>query len=1057
MASTVNQNNFSIFKSPEVCVVEASAGSGKTFALAKRYVQLLLVSPGSNHTSVLKTILAITFTNKAAAEMKTRILEFLKKIALNNLSPMERSQIIGPLGLSESEASARAFVVMEGLIRNYNFFQVQTIDSFTNALLSGCSFKIGLSANFKIKRNSREYLAASLDRLIDRAVDDKEVRRVFLHFLHQYLFIENRSGWFPKKDLLKLMGVLFQKENHFVRNFRSTQQDPKEIFLKKKVILKTMQELKDCLPENTHATFSKNFLGFLKKSPDSFDIDAISTSFERDEFPVTKKGAPASEEVERCWRAIRRELKNLCELEAMSLFDPYIDIFRLTAEELQTLAVGEDVLFLEQLSKKARALFDDGLVTVEELYYRLATRFHHYMIDEFQDTNRLHWEMMSMMVQEALSTGGSFFYVGDKKQAIYSFRGGDSSLFDEIKAHFASFNVREEVLGNNYRSRANIVEFNNRIFAPENLKRFIDIKQEHDFEKNKKDAVFFDDDDRQRIGHVFANARQNARPGFEGGLIRVERLEGEKKEEREQATRRKILDLIADLRGRYSLGDIAILTRNNKDVEEITGWLLEVGIAVASERTSNIQANKTIQEIVAFLKFLDSPIDNLSFADFILGDVFARASGREAAVWSEFVFGLRARISADSSFYIYREFRDRYPELWGRFFEDFFKNVGLYPLYEFVVNLLERLEVHQHCPGDRGFLMHFLEVIKKREKEYGDLAAFLEYFADPLSEDLYVNVAGHDAVTILTVHKAKGLEFPVVILPAFEMEIDVGSGGKDGQQSFIVHHGEDANRLLRLKTIYRHYSPELNKLYEYEYKKDFFSELNNIYVALTRAVHELYIFIPSRAGMSFNVAQFLIPEDSYAIGKSEAPRPWESQERGRLELLPSFSRDWMGFLRDEFTGLAVTRREARRQGEFAHFFLSFIGNLDKANLEECLLLAKAGAQAQSVSIQELGTLEAGLRALVEIPQLRPFFYSGQDEVFCEREIVDAFGETKRIDRMIVRRDSVDVIDFKSSKEESKQHHKQVANYMKLIQQIYPLKKIQGWLIYLDDRSVEQVI
>nr|MBP6343650.1 UvrD-helicase domain-containing protein [Candidatus Omnitrophota bacterium] len=172
MTKTDRQNHSFPFECPEVRVVEASAGSGKTFALAKRYVQLLISS--SHQESALRTILAITFTNKAAIEMKARILEFLKKIALSKLSAAEYKEIVSPLNLTEEEAGGRAFRVMEALIRNYNFFQVQTIDSFINALLSGCSFKINLSANFDIRRNTHEYIAKALDRLIDRAVTDKK-------------------------------------------------------------------------------------------------------------------------------------------------------------------------------------------------------------------------------------------------------------------------------------------------------------------------------------------------------------------------------------------------------------------------------------------------------------------------------------------------------------------------------------------------------------------------------------------------------------------------------------------------------------------------------------------------------------------------------------------------------------------------------------------------------------------------------------------------------------------------------------------------------------------
>jgi ATP-dependent helicase/nuclease subunit A len=1049
MAVSPKQSSLSLFGSPEVRVVEASAGSGKTFALAKRYVQLLLRHPAAQGVP-LRTILAITFTNKASLEMKARILEFLKKIALKRLSAIEHAEIVEPLAIPDEEARLRAFAAMEAIIRNYNFFQVQTIDSFINALLSGCSFKIHLSSNFRIKRNSREYVAKSLDRLIDRALSEKEVRGVFNQFVHQYLFIENRTGWFPKKDLLNLMGTLFGQANSFADGFVPVDLQGEDLFAKKQKILKAMNGLKDILPENTHAKFREVFLDFLASYPDGFDLDSISNYFNREEFPITK-GKPLPDEVERLWRSIRRSLKDLCEMEATSIFNPYITVFVLMIEELRTIATKEDILFLEQLNKKARSLFDEGLVTVEELYYRLATRFHHYMVDEFQDTSRLQWENLSMMVEEALSTGGTFFYVGDKKQAIYSFRGGDSRLFDEVKANFNAFGVREEALQNNYRSRKMIVDFNNKIFSRENLERFLIVKDE-----GKKECVVFSDEDLQDLHHMFSNTHQTPRPGFDGGLVRVEYLDGAKKEDRDGVAREKLIALLNDLRGRFALRDIAILVRNNNDVETMTGWFLEAGIPVESERTSNIQANPVIQDLVALLRFFDSPIDNVSFAAFILGDVFASVSGIKKEEMHDFVFRLREQTSKDATFYIYKEFRERYPRVWDQLLEDFFKNVGLYPLYEFAVNVIDRLQIPVNFPDAQGFVMHFLEIIKRQETEHGDLTSFLEYFEDPLPEDLFVNVTDHDSLRILTVHKAKGLEFPVVILPSLEMEVKVGSGGRDGQQSFIVHHAEDGIHLLRLKDKYRQFSPQLDELYQAEYKRSFLSELNNVYVALTRAVHELHVLIPSKAGNSQNIVQLLIPEECHSLGEPVKDSKKGSTATPRLKLPFAPHKDWLGFLKDEFVDVTTSRRDVRRRGEALHFLLSFVQRIDKAHLDEAMVSARRQGRLAFPSILDWQELEDEIRALVREPKLKPFFDTGKDQVLTELEVIDTFGETKRIDRLIIGQDGIDLIDFKSSAEGRGEHIGQVEGYIKLVAGLYPGQKIRGWLIYLNDRTLEAV-
>src|SRR3990167_8480795 len=207
--------NKTTFQFHEVRVVEASAGSGKTYALAKRYIQLLLSASDPAAEAAVRAILAITFTNKAAMEMKERILEFLKTIALKKFSMPEQEAILLPLSIESEQASFKAFAMMEAIIRHYNFFQVQTIDKFINALLSGCAFKVGLTAHFKIKTKDREYLEYALDQTIDRASRDKDIRQIFEHFLHNYLYLENRSGWFPKKDMAAILYALFLQSNTY--------------------------------------------------------------------------------------------------------------------------------------------------------------------------------------------------------------------------------------------------------------------------------------------------------------------------------------------------------------------------------------------------------------------------------------------------------------------------------------------------------------------------------------------------------------------------------------------------------------------------------------------------------------------------------------------------------------------------------------------------------------------------------------------------------------------------------------------------------------------------
>ncbi|UCD15452.1 MAG: UvrD-helicase domain-containing protein, partial [Candidatus Omnitrophota bacterium] len=207
-------------QSSQVCVVQASAGSGKTYALAKRYVGLLINSPVNVEENLLKNILAITFTNKATVEMKERILELLKRIALDSFSSRgEQEDILSLFTIDKKSAQAKAAYIMDALIRHYNFFQVKTIDSFINALLLGCALQIERSASFKISKDYTEHLCYCFDLVMEEAVVDMQTFEFLEEFLEHYLFVENRKSWFPKEDILTLIKSLFELSNTYGRIF----------------------------------------------------------------------------------------------------------------------------------------------------------------------------------------------------------------------------------------------------------------------------------------------------------------------------------------------------------------------------------------------------------------------------------------------------------------------------------------------------------------------------------------------------------------------------------------------------------------------------------------------------------------------------------------------------------------------------------------------------------------------------------------------------------------------------------------------------------------------
>lgn len=987
--------------------------------------------------------------------MKARILEFLKKIALGVLSGAEENDILRPIGLTLPEAKPQARRIMDELIHHYNFFQVQTIDSFINSLLSGCAFKVGLSAGFKIKRNYVEYLEHSFDRMIDQAPHDTVIYETLARFLHNYLFLENKNGWFPKKDMLGLLKALYSQSNTYGRDFAVWNLAGDDIMLRKKKVLALLRELQAALPAGVYKTFRDSLDNFLIKFHDGFDFDALSNFLSRDTVPVTK-GVEVSRELDRLWQRIQQLLRELSEAEAYSLFDPYVQVFAHINMDFHRKAQEDDVLFLPELNRRARALFDEGMVSVEELYYRLATRFHHYLLDEFQDTSYLQWQNLELMIEEALSTGGTFFYVGDKKQAIYGFRGGEVKLFDQVKDRFAAFNVQLESLSTNYRSEKAVVDFNNKVFSVENLQRYI-----LDMQDEKDDAVPLSPDDVREVQGIFHGSQQNIQDGRGRGYVRMEYVEAENKDEQSDTIRLKLLALIDELKERFSYNQIAILTRSNTEIEQVTSWLMAAGVFVESERTLNIKENPLIVELVAFLQFLDSPIDNLSFAKFLSGDIFHKASGLAKEEIEHFLFSQRPQHSDQGEFYLYRAFRDRYPDIWGRLFDDFFKNVGLFPLYELTTSILRRLEVLAHFPDEQGFFLRFLELIKEKEEDFSDLNSFLEHFEDFENDVLFVNVVNSDAIKILTTHKAKGLEFPVVIIPFLGIKIHATSGGETGQQSYLVDTDEQELKLLRIKQKYLQFSPKLKEIDRVMRVKSFISELNNTYVALTRAGKELYGFIPPKIGVSRNLIKHLIPPEFFENGQ---PQRYDvvvtGQERSENELgLPIFGEhDWINFLKEEFADSAsVLRRLEIRRGAVLHDILSGIGNLHGVDPDLTIEKALQASRSHYPQIIEWEDYERDLRRILNTPALEVFFNVSDGEVLLEKELVNAAGQTRRVDRLIVKKDQVWIIDYKSSAEGRERFIEQVKEYGAIIAEIQPQVIVKGFLLYLDDAHFEDVM
>ncbi len=1054
---------------PRIYVTEASAGGGKTYALARHYLKLLL-SEGA-HPEELRNILAITFTNKAAREMKERILELLKKLALDKFSdPEEKKNLLLRLGLKEDIAQARSLELTDYILSNYSHFQVKTIDSFINMILLGCAFRFGLSASFKIKDDRREHLIYSLDQCIDLANHDSGAKARFKHFIDQYIYLENKSSWFPKVDILTIMAALFSDINIYGGSFREFDLEKVNIVKEKAKLLDEAREiLSKCDEEIIDKTFIKMLKKFLDNNPQSFDFSSITDSktLMKDELPVKKnKEELLPAKLAASWRHLRAKEKELARLEALSLFNCYIDIFKLVYAAMTELTSKEDVLFLEELNNRAGTLINENGVTVPERYYYIATRLSHFLIDEFQDTSRLQWDNLWQMVDESLSTGGTLFYVGDIKQAIFRFRGGDVTLFKKIREEFKKPDVLEDPLTENRRSQKEIVEFNNAIFGKENLTRFLTELPQPDNGLRQLSGK-----DTAKILEVFSGSRQDYEKvkSKEYGHVKVELVsdvqeedtaetDSQTEEEEVDAVKVKLLSLITELTkdGRMDFRDITVLCRGNKDVEKVSGWLVEGKIAVESDKTLNIKNNQCVKEIIAFLKFLNSPIDNLSFVTFMLGDIFSKASGIPKEELADFVFDINRKSSRRDTVYIYTELKKKYREAWDACIEPFFQNVGFISHYELVADIFGRLDVFNKFPNQQGFFMHLLQLIKDSEEECPGLGDFLDYFENlENNSNLYVNSSDADAVRVMSIHKAKGLGFHTVILPFLALYPNkIGGLDRSARVSYVVRQEDEGLSLLRLDEKYALLSEEIREEFQRNFMGDFIDELNAIYVALTRAKNEMYIFIPDHKN---NVVRQLIPQEYFTRG---SPRTYGKKvdiDVDSLHISPPVHKDWVDFLKDEFKEAdSIRNRKATLLGNVLHQILASVGDLSRTDAEASLKTGLSAVKQEFPFIEDFSKHEAMVRKVLSQESLKKFFYNDGAIVYREKEIVGLDGRTYRLDRLIVHKDEAWIIDYKTTVEDTVDFKEQLDNYRKIITSLYPKKALKAFIISIEEAKAQEL-
>jgi ATP-dependent exoDNAse (exonuclease V) beta subunit len=865
-----------------------------------------------------------------------------------------------------------------------------------------------------------------------RGVREKTPESEFLDKLLE-IIVESRGResaylWDPSEDFLKETVKLHRQVSGIVKEVKIVDAE-KEIESIKNEIRKTAESLngfigKSGLIKSNGSSFYKILERVRSNAfPDLVDKGLVNVPVLR---PKKEEERTGFERISKEWDFLGNQIREYIELCAATYHNPYLRTYEAFKDILEEVKKREGTVFIDDINKKLSDYLDHEIVP--DVYFRIGETIYHYLIDEFQDTSPIQWANLFPLIENSLSQGGSLFAVGDTKQAIYGFRNADYGIMKGLESSnpFSSALHRVKELEINFRSLEGVVDFS---------KAFFKKVTAHD-DKYREPA--------SRSGLL--NYEQKVKEGHRGsGYVEVILCE---KEDDALPEKKKIQDLIKELRGRgYSCSDIAILAYRNEDVVNITTWLNEIDIPFISYSSLDIRTRKLTAEIVALLTFLDSPPDDLSFAGFVLGEIFRKALERdgtfvELKALHDFFFRNRKKVP------LYKAFKEEFPELWEVYFETLFKSTGYLPLYDLVNEIYHIYGVFDHFREEEATLIKILEVIKNFEGEgRNNPGDFLRYASDEEAGEAdwtIVVPAGINAVKVMTIHKAKGLGFPVAIVLMYE---EISRGFK-----YILDEEADGVYLLKINQQIMKASPPLQERYEEERLKDLVNKLNTLYVGFTRAEDELYV-----VGVQGRRNQFpidLLKEMDSQTGWKNVPRT-RSPETARERMELYYPPDPIKF---PFAAVEELNLEERLRGEFIHRVLYFVDGLDEGTESELDRTIKRVNDELKTNYPP----EAVKRNLLEFlnhEEISPYFRAIPSRVIKkEQDFSDPRGNLFRMDRVIFEEDQIFVIDYKTGtdKDGEKANVSQLKNYIRILKEIYPDRNVEGVIAYVDLNEISRV-
>lgn len=1086
-------------------IIRASAGSGKTYTLTSDILNLLLSHPGNDY---YRRILAVTFTNKATAEMKERILKELHTLATGQ--PSNHLQVICKTSkLDEPAVRKKAGQILSSILHGYSWLRVETIDTFFQSVIRSFVRELNLSGYYNIELNQDKILNLAVEGLLDRLGNEPELLSWIIAYVEEKL--EKDGSWDFTRELQQLGRSLFRE------NLQEKLPEIKQT-IKNKATLElyanVLKEIKKAFENDTASIaqrvmenmtlqgltiedffqttkgpinvfrkvlnqnfdFEKNYVETILNNPDKWPSGKTKQPQEAIRFG-TEIAAPAlvnlknliAEKAENYSTSLI-VLKNLAVLGLLTELQEEVELVR---KERDAFLISDAAPFIQKLINHNNVPF---------IYEKAGNQFNHLLIDEFQDTSLMQWSNFRPLLENSLSVGHSCLVVGDVKQSIYRFRNSNWKILDsQVLNDLGPGNTTTVNLDTNWRSDANIVRFNNHFFRL--AAELLDIKNQDLTENSiQKSKLYADVAQKSPAG----KDQQRGFVSFQiiSGNAELQQNNGDETEEDSidfPAIRGHLIGSINELlESGFEPSDIAILVRHKKNGKQIAEIIVEANqkqlfakpVGVISNESLFLHSSPAVLAVVNALAYAHNSSNLLAAANMLANFLYLKSDSNVDKI--PFPGGPFDSYVFDSIF------NTNYAAFCSEIRQD-----SLYLASEKICNLFGFFELE----SELVYIHSFLDVVFEfANKQHSEIGSFLKFW-DEEGENTTISASESEgAVRILTIHKAKGLEFPVVIIP-------------DMLSSFKPNH----NDLLWVEPKWEPYSqlPLLpikptNLVQNSFFKGDFFLEkdlniidnLNLLYVAYTRAVNALYVFIKEpkkvkekKETEASECGIQAIEDINSLIHLTLDKLKLNSDKEFELNYDLQAGRISYGKLAKQNLqvkpnkGIAMTAIQQTlvmpgiRSKQLSEQLLTFSAEGRFHQLVQGRIIHAVMEKVQTTNDLEKAVKEkvqSGILSETEGRQLHQLlsdairetekheWFSGKYKILTEADIVVPNGSLKRPDRIILKDNETLVVDYKTGTEADRQsHQKQVKEYMQLLTAAGK-PGVKGYIWYLTQHEIIEV-